>query len=109
MVYSEQLAQRMRDLIGESSSTQERKMFGGLAFMIHGNMCIGVCDDMLMLRLGEAGATSGLKEPNTKPMDFTGKPMKTMLFVLPDGIKTDKQLQDWMQKGISFALTLPSK
>lgn len=77
--------------------------------MINGNMCVGVLDDTLVLRLGEEGATKALTENHTRLMDFTGTPMKTMIYVSPEGFASDDNLQAWMQKAISFALSLPAK
>ena len=71
MAYSEELASRIRRALTARADVMERKMFGGLAFMLRGNMCCGVVGDMLMLRLGNEGAAAALEEPHTKPMDFT--------------------------------------
>ena len=109
MAYSEDVADRIRTMFGDEASVTERKMFGGLAFMINGNMSLGVLDDILVLRLGEEGSKAALKEPHTKPMDFTGKPMKSMVYVLPEGYKKESDLQAWMQKAIDFAMSLPPK
>jgi TfoX/Sxy family transcriptional regulator of competence genes len=81
MAYDEQLAERVREELQADSAYSERKMFGGLCFMLHGNMCGGVVGDRLMLRLGEQAAEEALQQPNVSPMDFTGKPMKAMVYV----------------------------
>lgn len=109
MAYSETVAQRIRVMFEGSTMVAERKMFGGLAFMINGNMCVGVLDDLLVLRLGEEGTTKALQEPHTRPMDFTGTPMKSMIYIDPKGFASEKGLQQWMQKAIDFVLTLPPK
>lgn len=109
MAYSEPLAERIRSVLKGMKEVSERKMFGGLAFMFNGNMNVGVLDDMLVLRLNEELVTAALKQPHTKPMDFTGKPMKTMVYVLPEGIRTDSDLAHWIQTGLEFAKTLPPK
>lgn len=107
MAYNESVADRIRTFFEGNAAVSERKMFGGLAFLINGNMSVGVLDDTLVLRLGEEGATEALQEPHTKLMDFTGKPMKSMIYVEPAGFASDTDLQAWMQQAIDFALTLP--
>ena len=109
MAYSEPLADRIRQALAGMGEISERKMFGGLAFMFNGNMSIGVLDDMLVLRLGEERASKALQKPHTKLMDFTGKPMKSMVYVLPEGIASDANLNTWIQTGLEFAKTLPPK
>jgi TfoX/Sxy family transcriptional regulator of competence genes len=109
MAYSEALASSIRQALAPRADVMERKMFGGLAFMLAGNMCCGVVDDMLMLRLGNEGAADALKEPHTKPMDFTGKSMKSMIYVGPEGIASPENLHRWVNRGADFAATLPPK
>jgi len=81
MAYDEVLAERVCDVLGEPDGWTARKMFGGLAYMIHGNMACGVLDEVVVLRLGNEGAEKALKEPFMTPMDFTGKPMKSMVYL----------------------------
>jgi TfoX/Sxy family transcriptional regulator of competence genes len=81
MAYDEVLAERVCDVLGEPDGLTTRKMFGGLAYMIHGNMACGVLDEVVVLRLGNEGAEKALKEPFMTPMDFTGKPMKSMVYL----------------------------
>jgi hypothetical protein len=84
-------------------------MFGGLAFMLNGNMCCGVLGKMLVLRLGEVGSSAALREPNTRLMDFSGKPMKTMVYVDPAGFASEAALRDWVGRAAKFVSGLPSK
>jgi TfoX/Sxy family transcriptional regulator of competence genes len=109
MAYDESLAERIRLIFANRKGITERKMFGGLAFLLRGNMCCGVIKRDLMLRLGEQGAADALVEPHTRPMDFTGKPMKTMVYVSPDGHSTDESLRRWVAEAVEFASTLPAK
>jgi TfoX/Sxy family transcriptional regulator of competence genes len=109
MAYDETLAKRIRAILAERDDVTERKMFGGVAFMAHGNMCCGVSGEDLMVRLGEDGADSALDEPGARPMDFTGRPMKGYAFVGPAGTATDAALRDWVQRSLAFAGTLPAK
>lgn len=109
MAYDESLAARIRQTLAPRPDIDERKMFGGLAFMLRGNMCCGVAGDSLMLRLGNEGAAAALRESHTKPMDFTGKPMKSMVYVDPEGIASPEELHRWVNRAADFAATLPPK
>jgi TfoX/Sxy family transcriptional regulator of competence genes len=108
MAYDESLAERVRaELEGEDGLT-ERKMFGGLAFMLNGNMACGIVKDELMLRLGPEGADHALDEPHVRPMDFTGRPMTGMVFVAREGLGGDA-LRRWVRAAAGYARTLPPK
>jgi len=109
MPYSEPLADRVRDCLARRRGVTEKKMFGGLAFVLRGNMCCGILEDRLMLRLGEERTAAALEEPHTHPMDFAGRVIKTMLFVQPEGIDSDADLQRWVDRAVDFAQTLPRK
>jgi len=109
MAYNEKLAERIRKQFSDRSDVVERKMFGGLAFMVRGHMCCGVVGDDLMVRVGLAGYKSALKEKYTREMDFTGKPMRGMVYVAAPGLTSTKQLGKWVERGLQFALTLPEK
>jgi TfoX/Sxy family transcriptional regulator of competence genes len=109
MAYDESLADRVRDLLAPRSDLSERKMFGGIAFMIGGNMAVGVIEDDLMVRLDPADAERALAEPHARPMDFTGRPMKGMVFVDATGTSTDDDLAGWVDAGADFAASLPPK
>lgn len=84
-------------------------MFGGLAFLMRGHMCCGVVGDTLVVRLGNDGAAAALREPHTRPMDFTGKPMKSMVYVGPAALAEDSGLTHWLDRAIAFVATLPPK
>jgi len=109
MAYDEALAERIRTMLGELEGTTEKKMFGGIAFMLNGNMCCGVVKEDLMVRLAPERSEKALELPHARPMDFTGRPMKGFVFVGPAGIATDEGLQDWVKSGVEFASTLPAK
>lgn len=109
MAYSEALAQRIRLVLQDELGVTERRMFGGLAFMVRGNLCCGVMKDDLMLRVGAEQYATAVARPHARPMDFTGKPMKGMIYVDSAGIETDAALADWVQWGINFAGALPPK
>lgn len=109
MAYDEALAERVRTALGVSESVAERKMFGGLTFMVQGHMCCGIVGDELMLHLGDSGAQTALGQPHTRAMDFTGKPMKGMIYVGVEGITSDQDLTRWVQHAKRFVRTLPPK
>jgi TfoX/Sxy family transcriptional regulator of competence genes len=109
MAYDEDLATRIRDELASRDDVTERKMFGGIAFMVGGNMCCGVTGGDLMLRLGAEGADSALDDPHARPMDFTGRPMAGFVFVAPEGTVTSPELRRWVDRAVAFATTLPPK
>ncbi|HWM93875.1 MAG TPA: TfoX/Sxy family protein [Thermoanaerobaculia bacterium] len=109
MAFSEALAARIREVLGRHKGVTERKMFGGLAFLLNGNMCCGVIGDRLMLRLGKDGAAEALSEPHTRSMDFTGKPMKSMVYVDPAGLPSEEALRKWVWRAVAYVSSLPSK
>lgn len=109
MAFDEGLADRVRRQLAGRPGFSERRMFGGVAFLIHGHMCCGVVKADLMVRLAEAEAASALREPHTRLMDFTGKPMKSMVYVEPEGTDSDADLERWVARAEAFARTLPPK
>jgi TfoX/Sxy family transcriptional regulator of competence genes len=109
MAYDERLAERIRGALAGWQTTSEKRMFGGIAFLIGGNMCCGVIQDLLVLRLGSPGAETALRRPHTREMDFTGRPMKGMVYVEPEGTDTDTELQGWLEQAVEFAHSLPRK
>lgn len=108
MAYDEEIAVRLRKALG-NEITEEKKMFGGIAFMLNGHMCCGVSDDRVMLRLGKEGAARALGEPHVEEMDFTGKPIKSMVY-LTEPIHGDQaQLKGWVAKAVEFISSLPPR
>ena len=87
----------------------EKKMFGGIGWMLNGNMCVGVYKDFLIIRVGEEKAAALLSEPGVCPMDITGKPMKGWLMVAPDGYEEDAALKRYTGAAVDFVKTLPEK
>ena len=109
MAYDEALAGRVRAVVADiDAEVTERKMFGGLAFMLNGHMFTGVVGGELMLRLGEAGAAAALRREHVREMDFTGRPMKAMVFVGPAGLR-GRALDEWVTTAADFARTLAPK
>jgi len=84
-------------------------MFGGVCFMLNGHMCCGVTRDLLVLRLGEEGAADAFRRPHTREMDFTGRPMKAMVYVEPAGTATEAKLGAWIEKAARFVNGLPAR
>src|SRR5262245_35138825 len=109
MAYDETLASRVRKILSNVAGFSEKKMFGGLCFLLHGNMCCGVLKDDLVLRLEPERAQEVLSRPCTRPMDFMGRPMKGFVFIEAGGLTTDRQLRDWVSMARSFAQSLPRK
>lgn len=109
MAFDEQLAARVEMLIGARDGVASRRMFGGIAWMLDGNMACGVVRDDLMLRLGPDGAAAALTEPGARPMDFTGRPMRGYVFVDAEATAPDASLAAWVERALAFAATLPPK
>ena len=106
MAYDEKLAGRIRAVLSRSGEFDERKMFGGVAFMVDGHMCCGIVDRTLMLRVGTEAYQDALRKPHTRMMDFTGKPLKGFIYVDPPGLKTPAALAGWLDQGLTFVQDL---
>ena len=109
MAYDEGLATRVRDVLGDQPGLAEKKMFGGLAFLLHGNMACGVRGDDLIVRMAVEEADAALEEPGARPFDMTGRPMKGWLLVAPEGHAEDDDLRRWVDRGLAHAGSLPPK
>ena len=109
MAYDAKLADRIQKLLSKRKGIVEKKMFGGIAFMLRGNMCCGVVKETLMLRVGPEQYEKLLKEPHARPMDFTGRPLKGFLYVTPQGFRTDAALRKWVERAVDFVASLPAK
>lgn len=109
MAYSEALADRIRQTFGRRRGLVEKKMFGGVGFLVHGNMCVGVWKTSLIVRLDPKVAQDLLKQPHVRVFDITGRPMKGWLLVEAEGLESDVQLADWIERASVFVATLPAK
>lgn len=109
MAYDENLAQRVRTVLKGRHGITEKRMFGGICFMVNGNMCCGVEKNRLMLRVGKERHDEILAKKHARPMDFTGRPMRGFVFVDAEGFKTAAMLRKWVDFGFTFAKSLPSK
>jgi TfoX/Sxy family transcriptional regulator of competence genes len=108
MAYDLKLAERIRSQL-DGIPVVEKKMFGGIGFLLNGKMACGVNKDNLIVRIDPEKQDSLLKKPHAKPFDLTGKPMKGWLLIEKDGVKTEKQLSVWVKEGVEFASSLPPK
>ena len=109
MAYDEALAERTWDALTGREGVSERKMFGGLAFTVGGNMACGVINQDLMVRLEAEDAERALSEQHTRPMDFTGRPMKGFPYVAPAGTDRHDELAAWVELAADHAASLPPK
>lgn len=109
MAYDQGLAERVREQLADVSFVAEKKMFGGLVFMVNGNMLCGVMREKLMLRVGPQAHEAALARPHAEPMDFTRRTMKGFLYVTPEGLEADEDLAAWLDRGLDFAGRLPPK
>jgi len=108
MAYNLKLAERIRTEL-EKIPFVEKKMFGGVGFLIHGNMAVGVYKEDMIVRVDPAKHEKLIKKQHARVFDITGRPMKGWLMVEPEGCKTTKQMSSWVKEGVEFALTLPPK
>jgi len=109
MAYDVVLAERVREALGERPGLVEKKMFGGIGFMLQGNMACGVNKEDLIVRVGPERYEQALAKPYARPFDFAGRPMKGSVMVAPDGYESDSAIESWVQQGADFALSLPAK
>lgn len=109
MAYNEALAARLRKLLDGEGPISERKMFGGLAFMLAGTMVCGVMGDEMMARVGPERYDTALATPGARPMDFTGRPMKGMVTITGVVLATDEGLRGWLDQALDYARSLPAK
>ena len=109
MAYDEALAERVRQALAPRRDVEEKRMFGGVCFMVGGHMAVGVDKDRLMVRLSHEETARRLNEAHVSPMDFTGKPMRGFLFVAAPGVRTAAGVKRWVERAAAHAGTLPAK
>ena len=109
MPYDNTGARRIRAVLGEQAEVVEKKMFGGLAFMVSGNMCCGLVGGDLVARVGPDRYEDALSREHVRPMDFTGRPMKGFVFVAPEGWELERDLKVWVDMALSYVRSLPAK
>ena len=109
MAYDDDLADRVRALFAERPGVREQKMFGGLAFMLDGNMACGILGSELVVRVGKENLDEALSLPHSRPFDMTGRPMRSFVYVAAEGLADDEELERWAGRGIAYADSLPPK
>jgi TfoX/Sxy family transcriptional regulator of competence genes len=109
MSYDEKLAHRLRSHLNQRPGFSERKMFGGICFMLHGNMCGGVLREDLIVRVKPEKFDRAMNQPHTRVFDFTGKPMRGFVVVTPKGYRSDKAFKNWVALGVECARARPRK
>jgi TfoX N-terminal domain len=110
MAYDEELAHRIRELLADEHGLTEKAMFGGLAFLLDGNMSVGIASrGGLMVRVGADATDDALARPHTRIFDMGARPMAGWILVDPAGLATKRQLGAWVRRGVAFARTLPPK
>lgn len=109
MAFDERLAERIRVAMGARMGMTEKKMFGGIAFLLKGNLCCGVLGDEMIARIPPERMESALAEPHTRIFDMTGRPMKGWILVAPAGLSSKRQLARWIRVAVEFATSLPPK
>jgi len=109
MAFDEKLAERVRKQLGKPAGLVEKKMFGGLAFLIHGNMSVGVSGDEMIVRIAPEETDAAIKEPGVRIFDITGRPMQGWLLVGAPAIAKPEGLAKWVRRGVGYASSLPKK
>ncbi|MFO0866573.1 MAG: TfoX/Sxy family protein [Gemmataceae bacterium] len=109
MAFDETFAGRIRDAISRRKGIEEKKMFGGIGYLLNGNMLVGIWKDSLIVRLGPDNYDDALLEPHVREFDITGRPMKGWVMVEPEGVEDDEQLAGWIDRALKFVKTLPKK
>ncbi len=109
MAYSTHLAERIRAVLKRQPGITEKKMFGSVCFLLHGNMLVAIWVDGLVARLGPEVGVAALAQPHVRPMDLTGRPMKGWVIISPAGIAADSDLQSWIQLAMEFVKGLDRK
>ena len=109
MAYDESLAGGIRDVLAHRLDIKEKKMFGGLGFLLNGNMLVGVWKDSLIVRVGTDAYEDALREPHVKDFDITGKQMKGWIMVESEGVEMEDQLRNWIERATMFVKTLPER
>jgi len=107
VAYDQELASRVRALLAAHAGVEEKKMFGGLSFMVAGQMCCGVLKNDLVVRIGEASYQHALADPHVRPFDFTGRPSAGMVYVASHGLTSDRTLGTWVQRAVEYVTAHP--
>jgi hypothetical protein len=109
MAYDEQLARRVRPLLARRKGFAEKKMFGGVGYFLHGNICVGVWKEYLIARIGPDAYAAALRSEFVKKFDITGRPMRGWVMVAAEGVADDVDLEEWVARSVGFVRSLPRK
>ncbi|WP_129672055.1 TfoX/Sxy family protein [Candidatus Chloroploca sp. Khr17] len=109
MAFDDDLARRVREMLAEQPALRERKMFGGLAFLLAGNMCCAILGDELLVRVGPERYPAALAQPYARIRSLAGRTMTGVVVVAPAGLASDEALQSWVMQGVAYAMSLPPK
>jgi TfoX/Sxy family transcriptional regulator of competence genes len=109
MAFNETLAERIRQALAHKKGVTEKKLFGCFCLLLHGNVCVGVWKQALLVRVGADEYADALKEPYVREFDITGRPLTGWVVVEPAGIQTDEQLTEWIQRAVAFVSKLRAK
>ena len=109
MAYDKTLADRIRKALSKQPKLTEREMFGGIGFMLRGNMACGVIGDELMVRIAKEETETAIKEPGARIFDFSGRPSPGWILVSQQVLSTPAELRAWVNRGVEYALSLPAK
>jgi TfoX/Sxy family transcriptional regulator of competence genes len=109
MAYDLKTAERVRRILSIRSDVGEKRMVGGLSFMVNGSMCCGVTGNALMVRVGAEAREQALAEAHVRPMEFAGRPLAGFVLIDPVGFRTDAALAAWVRRGLDFVATLPAE
>jgi len=109
MAFNESLAARIRNALARKKCVEEKKMFGGIGFLLNGNMLVGVWKDSLIVRLGPEEGEEALKETHVSEFNITGRAMRGWVLVAPEGVEADEQLSGWIDRAVKFVGKLPKK
>jgi TfoX/Sxy family transcriptional regulator of competence genes len=109
MAFDETLAERIRRALARKKGVAAKKMFGGIGFLLNGNMLVGVWKESLIVRLGSEEGDEALKEPHVSEFNITGRAMKGWVLIAPEGVEDDDRLSGWVQRAVTFVGKLPGK
>ena len=109
MAYDEELAERVREALATRRGVSEKRMFGGLTFLVGGHMCCGIVGDELMVCVGPQAYVAALARRHARQMDFTGRPLGGYVYVAREGLRTHHAVRAWVERGVTFAQSLPPK
>jgi TfoX-like protein len=109
MAYDEQLARRVRPLLARRKGFAEKKMFGGVGYFLHGNICVGVWKEYLIARIGPDAYAAALRAPFVKKFDITGRAMRGWVMVAAEGVEDEVELEEWVARSVGFVRGLPRK